>query len=91
MTVERAAMVEFWPLVDVAKLELRPGDTVIVRSPRIVENPYLRRHFVRLWQSQFPGIGHLFDDGTTELIVKRPMPEMRAEDLVQPERKGTME
>ena len=25
-------MVEWWPLVDVARLDLRPGDTVILRS-----------------------------------------------------------
>jgi hypothetical protein len=92
MTVERAAFVEFWPLVDVAKLELKPGDLVIVSGKRLVDDPTLRQRFIEVWQRHARDVACIFvDDADTKLIVKRAMPTMRAEDLKQPKRQTTMD
>jgi hypothetical protein len=89
MTIARTALVEFWPLVDIGRLDVREGDLVIVRAPAIVNDPLLRKHFAEVWERTFPGVAYAVA-GDMDFAVKRPMPEMRAEDLEQPERKGTM-
>jgi len=90
MTVERAALVEWWPLVDVGRLELRPGDTVVLRSatPLPVET---RARLRAAWEQAFPDMKVIVTNGALDFIVWQPSREMRAEDLVQPPRRSTME
>ena len=90
MTVERAALVEWWPLVDVAQLQLRPGDTVILRSAKPLDAES-RGHLRMAWEAALPGITALVANGALDIIVKRAMREMRAEDLEVPVRRTTME
>jgi hypothetical protein len=90
VTVERAALVEWWPLVDVAQLKLRPGDTVILRS-KMPLDAESRGHLRMAWENALPGITALVANGDLDIIVKPAMREMRAEDLVQPVRQTTME
>lgn len=45
MTVERAALVGFWPLVDVGVLKLKAGDVVVFRSDWLVEHGEHRVQF----------------------------------------------
>jgi hypothetical protein len=93
VTVERAALVKFWPLVDIGKLALRPGDTVVIKSKALDESNDLLREFVHRFAEAFPGVTPLVLTNADRLdfVVRRAMPDMRAEDLIQPERKGTME
>lgn len=90
MTVERASLVEWWPLVDVGRLEVRPGDTVILRAPASL-SAEARGRLRMAWEKAMPQVNAIVTDGTLDFIVKPHMREMRAEDLDQPVRKGTME
>ena len=86
MTVERADLVKFWPLVDVGKLDLREGDVIVANSAVLADDGALRRRFLEIWQRLFPGVRCVVAAGDIDFIIKRAMPEMRAEDLDQPER-----
>ena len=90
MTVERAALVEWWPLVDVGRMELNPDDTVILRSAQPL-SAEARSRIRAAWEQAFPAQKIIITNGPLEFMVWRPMPEMRAEDLVQPVRRSTME
>jgi hypothetical protein len=90
MTVERARMVEWWPLVDMAKVEASEDDVVILRLVEPLSYAGMER-LREEWKRAFPKHQAVVLAAGLEVIVKRAMPEMRAEDLVQPERKGTME
>jgi hypothetical protein len=90
MTVERARMVQWWPLVDVGQLELRDGDTVILRAPAPLAAEG-RAQLRAAWEQAFPAVKVILTNGALDFIVWRPMAEMRAEDLVQPVRASTME
>ena len=93
MTVERAAMVEFWPLVDIGRLSLNDGDAVVlsVLDRNLLAGP-ARQRLRETIERALPGVRILVADaGKLDFIVHRAMPEMRPEDLVQPERQGNME
>jgi hypothetical protein len=90
MTVERAALVEYWPLVDVGKLALKPGDTVILRTLKPITAEQAQR-IRESFTQHFPDMAGVVVSADIDFIVKRPMPDMRAEDLVQPVRRTTME
>jgi hypothetical protein len=93
MTVSRNQLVEYWPLVDIGKLDLKPGDVVVFRSDWLCEDSSHRFQFFQRWRVAFPLVTCVAISRSDEpdFVIQRAMPEMRAEDLVQPERKGTME
>jgi hypothetical protein len=90
VTVERAKLVEFWPLVDVGRIGLKPGDSVILRAPAAL-SAETRSRLREAWQAAFPEVKVIVANGPLEFIIHQPAPEMRAEDLVQPVRPTTMD
>jgi hypothetical protein len=90
VTVERAQLVEFWPLADVGRIGLKPGDTVIIRATAALPAE-TRGRLREAWQAAFPGVKVIVANGPLEFVVWQPMPELRAEDLVQPVRPTTMD
>jgi hypothetical protein len=90
VTVERAALVEWWPLVDVAQLELRPGDTVILRAAAVLSHEQ-RTRLHAAWEQALPGMKVLVVGGALDFAIQRAMRDMRAEDLEVPVRQTTME
>lgn len=55
MTVARTALVEWWPLADVGKLDVREGDVVVIRT--VVPIPEIQKQrIVADWALAFPGI-----------------------------------
>jgi len=93
VTVERAQLAEFWPLVDIARLGIKEGDAVVlsIRDRELLAAEQRQRLRSTL-EAALPGVRILVADAAKlDFIVHRPMPEMRAEDLVQPERPRNME
>jgi hypothetical protein len=93
MTVERAVLVEYWPLVDVGLLDIVPGDVVVVNvhDRTLLEMP-ARQQLRETLERALPGVTLVVaEPGKLDFIVRRAMPEMRAEDLVQPARPRNME
>ena len=94
MTVERGALAEFWPLVDIARLRIQAGDAVVlsIRDRELLAAPARKRLRETMEKALPPGVRILVADADKlDFIVHRAMPEMRVEDLVQPERPRNME
>jgi hypothetical protein len=92
MTIARDQLVEWWPLVDVTRLRIREGDLVIVR---IAEGRQLTAAQVEriadALHDAYPLCPALVVDNGIDFVLRRAMPDMRAEDLIQPKRTTTME
>lgn len=93
MTVERAQLAEFWPLVDIARLGIKEGDAVVLSiRDRDLMAPEARQRLRDTLEAALPNVRILVADAAKlDFVVHRPMPEMRAEDLVQRERTKNME
>lgn len=94
MTIERAALVEFWPLVDIARVGIKEGDAVVlsIRDRELLGTEARQRLRATIEAALPPGVRILVADAAKlDFIVHRSMPEMRAEDLLQPERTRNME
>jgi hypothetical protein len=93
VTIERAALVEFWPLVDIARVGIKEGDAVVLSiRDRELLGSEARQRLRETMEAALPGVRILVADAAKlDFIVHRSMPEMRAEDLLQPERTRNME
>jgi len=93
MTVMRTELVQWWPLVDIAKLgELKPGDTFILRLVKPMQQDDLAKMCGQVARVCPAGVEVLvFNGEELEIGFRRAMREMRAEDLEIPERPKTME
>jgi hypothetical protein len=88
--VIRDKLIEFWPLVDVGKLNLGAGDVLVVRvinNASEASTEQMKAAFARA----FPGQPVIWTTRDGPDFVVRPRVEMRAEDLVQPKRATTMD
>lgn len=86
----RDLLIRWWPLVDVGKLRLSEGDMLVVRiikNASEVSTDEMKAAFAEA----FPGKPVIWITRDDADFAVRPRVEMRAEDLVQPVRKTTME